>query len=66
MSAKYFCDVCGAELASSDLKRVKRKLGNVEIEIMSAFKGFWNNGHFCLSCVLKTVNEGEPSSGFTE
>jgi hypothetical protein len=67
MSAKYFCDVCEAEMdPDSDMKRIKRKLGNVEIEIMTAYRGCWNGGHICPSCVLKAVNDGEPSAGMTE
>ncbi len=66
MSAKYFCDVCKAEMdPNSDRKRVKRKLGNVEIEIMSTFRGCWNSGDICPSCIIKAVNDGEPSCGLT-
>ena len=66
MSAKYFCDVCEAQMAASDMKRIKRKLGDVEIEIMTAYRGCWNNGHLCPACILKAVTDGEPSKGLTE
>ncbi|MFB6449294.1 hypothetical protein [Bradyrhizobium tunisiense] len=67
MSTKFFCDVCKAELdPESDLKRVKRKLGDVEVEIMHAYKGVWNSGHVCPGCIINVVASGEPSLGLNE
>lgn len=57
MSARYFCDVCETEL-SGERHRIKRKLGDISVEIMVAYKHVWNDGHFCDACVLKAANEG--------
>ena len=61
MSAKYFCDVCEAEMICADHGRLSRKLGDVKIEIVTGYKDGTNNGHICHACVLKAVNEGVPT-----
>ncbi len=61
MSARYFCDVCETELSSRRPDRVRRRLGEVTVEVMVAHKGVWNGGHLCEPCVLRIINEGEPA-----
>ena len=59
MAAKYFCDACGSEIGKRDHYRVKRRLGDLRVEIIHAYKDTWNAGNVCHACVVKVVAEGE-------
>ena len=58
MSAKYFCDLCRKELAKSDHKRLRKRLGELEVEIMHTWKGCSNDGNICHTCIKKCVTKG--------
>lgn len=62
MSVKYFCDICTTELSRQDHDRVRRKLGNVAIEVLHCFNGTWNAGNICHPCIMKTITGGEQIS----
>ena len=57
---KHYCDVCRREMTASDHERIKRRLGDVTVEVMVAVLGIWNGGEVCHECVQRTVREGEP------
>jgi hypothetical protein len=59
MAIRLMCDVCNKELqrnAAAD--RIKRRSGNVSVEVLVSYKGTWNSGEVCEACVLKIVNQG--------
>lgn len=58
MSARYYCDVCEKEI-EKDIGRIKRKLGDISVEVMVAVKGCWNGGHVCHDCVIEAVKKGK-------
>ena len=58
MSIRYFCDVCSTEIVGQS-DRVRRKLGDVMIEVMVCNKGTWNAGHICEPCVIRVAAEGK-------
>jgi len=60
MAAKYFCDGCGDEIAKMEAHRVKRRLGDLRVEIIHAYKDTWNAGNVCHACIVKVVTDGEP------
>lgn len=59
MSIKYYCDVCKHEMRKSDHPRLKVRLGDVRVEVMTAFRNTWNTGDICHSCVKKVVAKGK-------
>lgn len=56
MSIRYCCDVCGKDLTNVD--RVRKRLFDVAIEVMVRYKGTWNAGHICPSCVAEVAIKG--------
>jgi hypothetical protein len=48
MSIKYFCEVCKDELPRPD--RLRRRLGDLTVEVMVRWKNTWNTGHVCDTC----------------
>jgi hypothetical protein len=65
MSIRSSCDICGKEAGRFD--RVKKKLGDVQIEIMVAHKNVWNAGHICEDCVFEAFAKGEDvESGYVD
>lgn len=60
MSAKYFCDVCGDELAKVEHDRIRRTLNDVSVEVMTCFKTSWNVGHVCHKCIIDVIMKGKP------
>ena len=59
MSIRLFCDVCNTEIIGQS-DRVRRRLGDVKIEVMVCHKNTWNAGHICEACVVRVATEGEP------
>ena len=62
---KYFCDGCGKELDWDNnvvAHRCKRQLQingtKFQVEALVATDGCWNNGHLCVECLLRVINEG--------
>lgn len=55
---KAFCDMCQKEInGTSD--RLRRKKGNISIEVMVCVNGTWNAGHVCDMCTLDIINTGK-------
>ena len=58
---RFYCDVCGKELAAKDGDRLKGKKGILHFEVMTGkgkkkdFGPTWNDGCFCHSCILKAI-----------
>jgi hypothetical protein len=63
MSTKAFCDLCGEELKKRDHDRVRRALGRVSVEVLTAVDGTWNGGHVCHRCVMQVVRDGKDVKG---
>jgi hypothetical protein len=63
MAIKYYCDVCHHEMAPGETKRLRLTLGNVSVEIVTAYKGAWNGGHICHGCVRSAIECGVPYTG---
>lgn len=55
---KRYCDICGDELDPLESRRLKRKLGRLEIEITHTFDGVTNSGDICHACIAKAVAKG--------
>jgi hypothetical protein len=56
---KYFCDRCKNELKTEDHVRLKLRLGDHSIEVMTALNDVWNNGNICHKCVKEIVARGK-------
>lgn len=64
---KHFCDQCGTELpldhpsrmaARVDMKSaVGEEAGTFMFEIHIGRNGCWNNGEFCVSCILAFIGQ---------
>ena len=60
MSAKYFCDGCGEELAielepTITSSRLRSTVTNPMIEVTTGKNGSWNHGHWCRKCIVGAV-----------
>jgi hypothetical protein len=56
---KYYCDRCQKELKSKEHNRLKLRLGDHSIEVLTALKGVWNGGLICHECVKEVVMRGK-------
>lgn len=69
MSAKYYCDGCNKEMPAGEHGRLRRKLGNIGVEIIHSVEKVWNAGHVCHACLIATVKDGvemDQSGGLIE
>ena len=59
---RYYCDLCGKEIAPSDLHgRLQSRLENITVKCMVAVGGIWNGGHVCNECIVKVLVVGVKS-----
>lgn len=56
---RFYCDVCGVELEKAEHKRIIKKLGKVQVEILVAVEGVTNGGHICHGCVWEVLAKGD-------
>lgn len=55
---KYFCDICGKEIPpdAESHKRLKRTVGRLSFEVLTAIDSVWNAGHVCHDCIVAAIN----------
>jgi hypothetical protein len=54
---RYYCDVCGKELAGYDSGRIKFRDGALQVEVMIGKYTNMNSGHFCHKCIRDAIVE---------
>ena len=58
---KFFCDVCGSEVAGHEDGRLKGEVGRISFEVMTAIDGTWNGGHVCRKCLISAINASQEA-----
>ena len=58
MVAKYYCDVCEAELTKREGYRLMKKKDFLVVEVIVGMNGTWNAGHCCHKCIIDAVVSG--------
>lgn len=59
MSITRRCDKCGKKMKDHEVKRLKKTLGGISVEIIVAVDDVWNAGDVCWTCIEYVVEKGD-------